>query len=91
MVPEATTAAAPQQSRNPLDFTFMDVEALTRYVTETGKILPRRITGLTSAQLRHAHHADQALALDAADEVTLPQSGAFGYPFTKPAPQRGGL
>jgi small subunit ribosomal protein S18 len=53
MVPEATTAAAPQQSRNPLDFTFMDVEALTRYVTETGKILPRRITGLTSAQQRH--------------------------------------
>jgi len=53
MVPEAQNAAAPQQSRNPMDFTFMDVEALTRYVTETGKILPRRITGLTAMQQRH--------------------------------------
>lgn len=54
MAQEAQTAATPQtQSRNPLDFTFTDVEALTRYVTETGKILPRKYTGLTSAQQRH--------------------------------------
>lgn len=50
----AQNAAAPQvQSRNPMDLTFMDVDALIRFVTETGKILPRKYTGLTSAQQRH--------------------------------------
>ena len=54
MVQEAQSAAAPQvQSRNPLDISFTDVEALARYVTETGKILPRKYTGLTSEQQRH--------------------------------------
>jgi small subunit ribosomal protein S18 len=55
MVQEAQSAApAPQvQSRNPLDVTFIEVEALSRYVTETGKILPRKYTGLTSEQQRH--------------------------------------
>lgn len=54
MVPETQNAAAPQQqSRNPMDTTFLDVESLQRYVTETGKILPRRITGLTAVQQRH--------------------------------------
>ncbi len=33
--------------------TEMDVEALSRYVTDTGKILARRITGLTAKQQRH--------------------------------------
>lgn len=54
MAQEVQNAAAPQvQSRNPLDITFLDVEALTRFVTETGKILPKKYTGLTSAQQRH--------------------------------------
>ena len=43
----------PRQSRNMLDLTFRDVHALTRYVTDTGKMLPRRITGLTARQQRH--------------------------------------
>ncbi|MBE6400638.1 MAG: 30S ribosomal protein S18 [Opitutales bacterium] len=42
-----------QHSKTPLDFDFTDVEALSRFVTETGKILPRRITGLTAKQQRH--------------------------------------
>jgi small subunit ribosomal protein S18 len=42
-----------KQSRNPLDFTPLDTEILARYVTDTGKILPRRITGLTALQQRH--------------------------------------
>ncbi len=33
--------------------TPLDVEILTRYVTDTGKILPRKITGLTAIQQRH--------------------------------------
>ncbi len=41
------------QSKNPSNLTEMDVEALLRYVTDTGKILPRRITGLSAKQQRH--------------------------------------
>lgn len=41
------------RSQNPLDYDFTSVEQLTKFVTETGKILPRRITGLTSKQQRH--------------------------------------
>lgn len=48
---ESTTEPTP--TKNPLDLTHFDVEQLYRYVTDTGKILPRRITGLTSLQQRH--------------------------------------
>ncbi len=41
------------RSRNPMDYDFRNVEELSRYVTDTGKILPRRITGLTNQQQRH--------------------------------------
>ena len=40
-------------SKNPMDYTFIDTIQLSRYVTETGKILPRRITNLTAGQQRH--------------------------------------
>lgn len=36
------------RSRNPMDFQYNDVEPLSRFVTETGKILPRKDTGLSS-------------------------------------------
>lgn len=39
--------------KNPLELTHWDVEILSRFVTDTGKILPRRITGLTALQQRH--------------------------------------
>lgn len=41
-----------KRSRNPAEFDYTDVDALSRYVTDTGKILPRRITGLTAVQQR---------------------------------------
>lgn len=41
-----------RRSKNPTEFEFTDAAALTRYVTDTGKILPRRITGLTATQQR---------------------------------------
>lgn len=47
------TTEAKARSKNPLDYDFTDVEQLTKYVTETGKILPRRITGLSAKQQRH--------------------------------------
>ncbi|MGJ3242780.1 MAG: 30S ribosomal protein S18 [Opitutales bacterium] len=46
-------AQTEKRSLNPLDFTYLDTEILARYVTDTGKILPRRITGLTAKQQRH--------------------------------------
>ncbi|MEB3313408.1 MAG: 30S ribosomal protein S18 [Cyanobacteriota bacterium] len=32
---------------------YKDVDLLRKFVTERGKILPRRITGLTAQQQRH--------------------------------------
>ena len=52
-----TTEGKLKRSRNPLDFDFTAPEALTRYVTETGKILPRKLTGLTARQQRHISKA----------------------------------
>lgn len=40
------------RSMNPMDFTFNDVEPLSRFVTETGKILPRKETGLSAKHQR---------------------------------------
>ncbi len=40
------------RSRNPMDFTYMDVEQLSRFITETGKILPRKVTGLSAKHQR---------------------------------------
>ena len=40
------------RSRNPMDFTFHDVEQLSRFITETGKILPRKDTGLSAKHQR---------------------------------------
>lgn len=48
---EEKTAAT--QSKNPLELTHLDVDLLSRHVTDTGKILPRRITNLTAQQQRH--------------------------------------
>ncbi|MGK0176144.1 MAG: small subunit ribosomal protein S18 [Lentimonas sp.] len=40
------------RSRNPMDLSFLDVEQLSRFVTETGKILPRKDTGLSAKHQR---------------------------------------
>ncbi|HHP7244717.1 MAG TPA: 30S ribosomal protein S18 [Elainellaceae cyanobacterium] len=42
---------SPIDPKQPID--YKDVELLRRFVTERGKILPRRITGLTAKQQRH--------------------------------------
>lgn len=42
-----------KRHKNPLELTHFDVDVLSRWVTDTGKILPRRITGLTARQQRH--------------------------------------
>ena len=41
------------KKKNVAEITFTETEALGRYVTETGKILPRKFTGLTSKEQRH--------------------------------------
>ena len=42
----------PTKSRNPENYTFFDTESLDRFTTDTGKILPRKYTGLTPMQQR---------------------------------------
>ena len=42
----------PAKSRNPENYTFLDKEALSKYTTDTGKILLRKYTGLTPMQQR---------------------------------------
>ena len=46
------TASNATQSKKPEDLDFNDFEVLSRHVTDTGKILPRRITGLSALQHR---------------------------------------
>jgi small subunit ribosomal protein S18 len=41
---------SPIKPGDPID--YKDVDLLRKFVTERGKILPRRITGLTSQQQR---------------------------------------
>ncbi|MEQ8753084.1 30S ribosomal protein S18 [Coleofasciculus sp. G1-WW12-02] len=41
---------SPIKPGDPID--YKDVELLRKFITERGKILPRRITGLTSQQQR---------------------------------------
>ena len=38
--------------KNFQDVTFLDGDSLSRYVTDTGKILPRKYTGLSPSQQR---------------------------------------
>jgi small subunit ribosomal protein S18 len=40
-------------SKLPEELTFMDASELKRFTTGTGKILPRKYTGLTAKQQRH--------------------------------------
>jgi small subunit ribosomal protein S18 len=48
----STDESIPTKSRNPENFTFLDKESLSRFTTDTGKILPRKYTGLTPMQQR---------------------------------------
>ena len=41
---------SPIKPGDPID--YKDVETLKKFITERGKILPRRLTGLTSQQQR---------------------------------------
>lgn len=41
---------SPIKPSDPID--YKDVELLKKFITERGKILPRRITGLTARQQR---------------------------------------
>ena len=41
-----------RQSKNVSEYTFLDSDTLRRFVTDTGKILPREITGFTAKQQR---------------------------------------
>lgn len=55
---------SPIKPGDPID--YKDIDLLRRFITERGKILPRRITGLTSKQQR-----DLTLAVKRARIVSL--------------------
>lgn len=46
---------SPIPPSQPID--YKDVELLRKFITERGKILPRRITGLTARQQRDINNA----------------------------------
>ncbi|MDX2273102.1 MAG: 30S ribosomal protein S18 [Cyanobacteriota bacterium] len=46
---------SPVKPGDPID--YKDIELLKKFVTERGKILPRRITGLTAKQQRDLTYA----------------------------------
>jgi small subunit ribosomal protein S18 len=48
----STSNKTPNRSLNPMDYTFNEVDQLSRFVTETGKILPRKDTGLSAKHQR---------------------------------------
>ena len=55
---------SPLKPGEPID--YKDVDLLRKFVTERGKILPRRITGLTSKQQR-----DMTLSIKRSRQVAL--------------------
>jgi small subunit ribosomal protein S18 len=55
---------SPIKPGEPID--YKDVDLLRKFVTERGKILPRRITGLTSKQQR-----DLTLSIKRSRQVAL--------------------
>jgi small subunit ribosomal protein S18 len=48
----STTEAETKRSLTPAEIPFTTPEAMTRYVTDTGKILPRKYTGLSARHQR---------------------------------------
>jgi len=48
----STDKKALNRSRNPMDYSLHDTELLSRFITETGKILPRKDTGLSAKHQR---------------------------------------
>lgn len=48
---------SPLPPNQPID--YKDTELLRKFITERGKILPRRITGLTAKQQRDLTTADR--------------------------------
>lgn len=49
---EKTDLTTPAKTKNVLEMTFLDVPSKPQYVTDTGKILPAKYTGLSSKEQR---------------------------------------
>lgn len=50
---ESTSIDAPAKTKNVLEMSFTDVPSKPQYVTDTGKLLPRKYTGLSAKEQRH--------------------------------------
>ena len=49
---DMSTTEKPQQTPTPAEIPFTTPQAMSRYVTDTGKILPRKYTGLSAKHQR---------------------------------------
>jgi len=49
----STNEQTQQRSLTPGEIPFTTPEVMSRYVTDTGKILPRKYTGLSAKHQRH--------------------------------------
>ena len=49
---DMTTTEKQQQTPTPAEIPFTTPQAMSRYVTDTGKILPRKYTGLSAKHQR---------------------------------------
>jgi small subunit ribosomal protein S18 len=47
-----STTEKPEQTPTPAELPFTQPQLMVRYVTDTGKILPRKYTGLTAKHQR---------------------------------------
>lgn len=47
-----STTEQTERSLTPKEFPFTDPQLMIRYVTDTGKILPRKYTGLSAKEQR---------------------------------------
>jgi small subunit ribosomal protein S18 len=47
-----STTEQKQQTQTPAEFPFTQPQLMVRFVTDTGKILPRKYTGLTAKHQR---------------------------------------
>ena len=60
-VQSSSRSVSPIKLGDPID--YKDVDLLKKFITERGKILPRRLTGLTAKQQRDLTNAVKELAL----------------------------
>lgn len=74
MLPPKKRKWIPSFEGNQKDMDFKDTRLLSRFITERGKILPRRITGLSAQQQRNV-----TKAIKRARQMSMLPFISYGY------------